>query len=161
MAKLIKSIALATTLSVGLSGCFTADPNSDDEKLVMGTMLGAVLGGVLGYQTGGSYPLIMASLGFMAGGAGGYMVAEELTKYDRVAMKDIAYKSLTKAEIGETMTWANNQSGNGGSITPVRSYTDGNGRLCREFEISLKVTQNTKQGKDIACQTARGDWVII
>lgn len=160
MAKLMRTIALATTLSVGLSGCFTADPNSDEEKLVMGTMLGAVLGGVAGYYIVGSYPVIGATLGFMAGGGAGYLVAEELTKYDRTAMKDTAYKSLTQAEVGETMSWGNNQSGNGGSITPVRSYTDGNGRLCREFEISLTTQDETREGKDIACQTVRGDWVI-
>ena len=161
MKKTILAISFSIIILTSLSGCLTADPNSNEEKIVFGTMAGAVLGGIIGNYISPGNPTIGASIGFMLGGTAGYMTANKLTKYDRLYMKDAAYKSLSKAKIGEITAWKNQQSGNSGTITPIKGYKDANGRLCREYEISLTADQKTSSGKNKACQTSRGDWVVI
>ncbi len=161
MKKKLSVILISIILSIILSGCFTSDPNSDEEKIVFGTMAGAVIGGIAGNYLLPSQPLISTSIGFMLGGGAGYMAANKLTKYDRLYMKDAAYKSLSKAKIGEQTSWYNQQSGNAGTITPVKAYHDINGRLCREFKISLTANKKTQNSKDRACKTPKGDWIVI
>ena len=167
---MIRKSGLSKTLGVAaavvtLSGCLTSQDLTREEKIANGVSLGAIAGGVLAYNiAGGGDPtskFILALLGAGVGGVGGYFAADRLTRWDKTSMNDTAFRSLNEASSGQTLTWANDDSGHSGSFTPVRTYLDHKGRICRDFEMTLKVEAEPAKGRRTACRTATGAWVII
>ena len=161
--KICRNIGVAASL-IALSGCLTSQELTRDEKLAVGTSLGAIAGGVLVYNlTGGDAGtrFLISLLGVGAGGVGGYFAADRLTRWDKTSMNDTAFRSLNEASSGETLTWANDDSGHSGSFTPVRTYLDHQGRICRDFVVTVKVDAEPAKGRRTACRTATGAWVII
>ena len=67
---------------------------------------------------------------------------------------DEAFIRATAAPIGKTITWNNPNTGNYGTVTPVREGTSNTGRYCREF---LRTIGGTKR-YGVACRQGDGVW---
>ena len=61
---------------------------------------------------------------------------------------------------GTAVAWNNPDSGNHGTVTPVRTYQQTNGTYCREFEQTVTVEGKTQTGYGTACRQQNGAWEI-
>lgn len=83
-----------------------------------------------------------------------------LQKEDELLMADALVDGLENHQSGQLVEWANPQSGSFGSIVPIRTFKNGAGQWCREFD---QVTHSGK-GEDrrigVACRQGAGTWTI-
>jgi surface antigen len=157
----IAHVALAAALVLPASACLT--PNSSrEDKLATGTLAGIAAGALIGYELigHGTGQWVAALVLGAAGGYAGYEVTDRLTQLDRRAMQETAYYSLSEAPAGETASWDNPRTGSRGTITPLRTYVDGQGRLCRDYAATIEVEGESYDGEETACRNAVGAWVV-
>ena len=153
----IKMVLGAATLSLfTLAGC----ANGAGTKETVGTLGGAVVGGLLGAQFGGGTGRLVAT----AAGAGigmlvGNQIGASLDDNDRRKAKD-AQQRATAAPVGETITWNNPDSGNSGSVTPVRNGTSASGQQCQEFQETVTIGGKQESAYGTACRQDDGTWRI-
>ncbi|HCK31979.1 MAG: hypothetical protein CMH32_05775 [Micavibrio sp.] len=151
-------LAAVTVLSVGLAGCQTTNTGP---KEGVGTLGGAVLGGLAGSQIGGgSGRLWTAGAGALLGAYLGGEVGRSLDSADRMAMGQATQRAQS-APLGQEITWNNPDTGNSGSITPVRDGTASSGEYCREYQTEITVGGQKETGYGTACQQPDGSWKVI
>lgn len=178
-------VLVAAALLVSQTACTTGqDKLSPEDRAGIAITAGAILGGLIGYEvigTGDNRVLWALGLG-AAGALGGKVLAEGLNRNDRAAMQDTAYRTLSDGPTGQTATWsgaqpvpsttasgqvtdgATNGVANGaahGSITPLRTYLDSQGRICREYDAVIHVEGERVSGRETACLTEAGHWVVF
>lgn len=123
--------------------------------------IGALAGGLAGSQLGsGSGQLWATGAGVLLGGLLGSNIGASLDKAD-MAYANQASTRANSAPIGERISWNNPQSGNSGTITPVRDGRDNSGRYCREYQQTITVGGRKESAYGTACQSANGDWEIV
>jgi len=69
--------------------------------------------------------------------------------------------TLEKAPDGVTRRWTNDQTGNSGEITPLRTYATEDGSFCREYREELAVGGTTGRFYHIACRDDAARWVWL
>ncbi len=154
---LFKSLIILMVAGLTLSAC---DGGVRGQKEKIGGLSGAVLGGVLGAQLGkGNGQIVGAVLGAAAGGFLGSEIGASLDELDRLKSKK-AYQSAQTAPVGKTISWNNPDSGNKGTITPVRDGTSSGGQYCREFQQTVTIGNKTEEAYGIACRQPDGSWKI-
>ncbi|MDD5586625.1 MAG: RT0821/Lpp0805 family surface protein [Alphaproteobacteria bacterium] len=130
-------------------------------KQGVGTLGGAALGGLLGSQIGhGTGQMVATGAGVFLGGLLGSELGKSLDRADRLAAQDAEQRAYT-APIGQQITWNNPQSGNAGTIVPVRDGYASTGAYCREFQQTIMVGGQQQQGFGRACQQPDGSWKIV
>lgn len=143
---------------MGLAGCQTDQWGT---KQTMGTGIGALAGGLAGSQIGsGKGQLWATGIGALLGGLAGSEVGASLDRADRMYMSQ-AQSSANAAPIGESIAWNNPQSGNKGTITPVRDGTSSSGRYCREYQQTITVGGKQQSGYGTACRQPDGSWEVV
>jgi len=150
-----KSVVALLAASVLLSAC-QADNWGGGETL--GTLGGAAAGGLAGSALGGGAAGTMA--GVLLGGFLGNQLGGSIDDADRRRAAAAERRAYT-APIGQQITWNNPSNGNSGVITPVRDGYAQNGSYCREFQQSIVVGGQQKQGYGTACQQPDGSWKIV
>ena len=153
-------LTLALIASVGLSAC--ADYQGPEiKKQDAGAVTGAIIGGVLGSNIGdGKGQLIAVGVGTLVGGLIGSEVGKSLDRAD-MAYANQANTRAHSAPIGETISWNNPESGNSGSVTPVRDGRAAGGEYCREYEQTIYVDGRSETATGIACKKPDGTWDIV
>ena len=142
------ALALLLASSVGLSAC--VGPAMPGPK----TQIGAATGAAAGGKTKGIIAGVL--LGGLAGGAiGNYLDAN-----DREYAMNNSYYALERTPAGTTSSWQNPDSGNSGSVTPLRTYETDAG-YCREFEQTIRVDGRNERGHGTACRQPDGSWRIV
>ena len=153
-----KIIASSVAVMLVVGGCTSYQ---DNPKQTGGTVLGGVGGALLGSLFGsGRGKIVAVAAGTLIGAMIGSKVGESLDRADRAAI-DRAEKRATTAPIGETIKWNNPDSGNSGTITPVREGQDTGGRYCREFKQTIEVNGRLEDGYGTACRQDDGSWQIM
>lgn len=156
--KLFK-IFMISGLIVALGACQTLQGRG--EKETAGGVVGAVLGGYLGSKVGGGSGQLWATgAGALLGTLVGSEVGRSLDNADRAALAR-ANEKAEDAPIGETITWNNPDSGNYGSVTPVRDGTAASGAYCREYQQEIVVGGMREVGYGTACRQEDGTWKIV
>ena len=154
--KMMMTTALVATLGLGAcaeGGGFTGAD--------VGTGIGAVSGAVIGSQFGGgSGQTVAAVVGALAGAWVGNKVAQNMTAQDRGYYETAATRAVA-APVGQQITWYNPQSGNQGTIVPVREGRDTTGNACREYQQTVTIGGKTERAYGTACKQADGSWKII
>ena len=151
----MKTFSIAIIVVMFLSACQTTNEDR-------GALLGAVAGGILGNQIGdGRGQLLATGLGAMLGGIAGSSVGARMDKVDQMKLSQAYQKSLEQSRSGEQTTWVNPDTGNSGSIEPIRTYQTSTGKYCREFQQSIIVGGKTEQGHGTACRQPDGSWKIV
>ncbi|MGB9154808.1 MAG: RT0821/Lpp0805 family surface protein [Alphaproteobacteria bacterium] len=69
-----------------------------------------------------------------------------------------ARKRATTASIGQQITWNNPDSGNSGTITPIRDFYSDSGVYCREFQQTHTTGGQQQKTRITACQQPDGGW---
>lgn len=135
-----------------LIGCTNMQMN----KAQKGSVFGALAGGLLGSQLGPDSQreenaLIGAGLGFLAG----YIIGNEMDKYDRRQVS----KTLEYNTTGQTNSWVNPDTGNRFLATPGPAYAQ-EGRIYRDIELLANVDgeRETVQAK---AYRQNNRWVLV
>ncbi len=158
MRNTFKRNLMATLLATALlAGCAQDAGN----KEVGGTVLGGLGGALLGAQFGsGTGQLMATAAGTMLGAYLGNQVGSGLDKADQNYVGR-AESNAYSAPIGQTITWSNPQSGNSGTITPVREGRSQSGSYCREFQQTVSIGGKNQKAFGRACQQPDGSWQIV
>jgi surface antigen len=158
-ARKIMTLALLGGLTLpALSACSSEGGLTGGD---IGTGLGAVGGAVLGSQFGeGSGKTVAAVVGALAGAWAGNKIAAGMSAQDQGYYEGAAGKAAA-APVGQQITWYNPQSGNQGTITPVREGRSSDGSACREYQQTVTIGGKTTQAYGTACKQADGSWKII
>lgn len=152
-----QKIAAVLLSALTLTACSTAD-NQYFTKQNMGALGGAVVGGVLGSNVGGGKgQLIATGAGAILGMMVGNEIGKSLDRADKQYMSQ-AYQQAETAPVGQTISWNNPDSGNSGTVTPVREGTSSAGYACREFRQTVIIEGSPQVVKGTACQNADGSW---
>ncbi|MBM3518494.1 MAG: glycine zipper 2TM domain-containing protein [Alphaproteobacteria bacterium] len=151
-------LAVVGLSTLALVGC-TSDAGTKD---TLGTLLGGVVGTVVGAQFGsGTGQLAATAAGALLGGFLGSEIGRSLDRADRMAMAD-AEQQAARAPIGETIAWNNPESGNRGTVTPVREGVHRQtGQTCREFRQTVTIGSDTEEAVGTACLQEDGTWRIV
>ena len=151
-------IAAAIAIAIAVAGC---EQNPYGPKQTVGGLTGGALGGLLGAQFGsGTGRLATTGAGVFIGALIGSEIGRSMDDVDQMRANDAVVRAHN-APIGQTITWNNPQSGNYGSVTPVRDGTSAAGAYCREFQQSITVDGQRGQGTGIACRQPDGTWRIV
>jgi surface antigen len=156
-------LTMLAVSSLALAGCETTTGGSGFtmNKQTMGTGIGALAGGLAGSQVGsGSGQLWATGAGVLLGSMVGSSVGASLDKADLMYAQR-ASSQAHAAPIGEQISWNNPQSGNSGTITPVRDGYSSSNRYCREYQQTITVGGRRETAYGTACQSPNGDWQII
>jgi surface antigen len=151
-------LALCLVAALSLSACETWEASKRD----IGGALGAITGGVLASNIGsGKGQLAAVGVGTLVGALIGSSIGQSLDQADMV-YADRANQQAHTAPVGQTISWSNPQTGNSGSITPLRDGYDRNsGSFCREYEQVIFVDGQQATGTGIACKQPDGRWEIM
>lgn len=144
-------------LGLVVSGCGTSENPKTTGGAIIGGIGGALLGSAFGKGTG---QLIAVGVGTLAGAMIGSSVGKTLDAADRAEIQR-AEKQATTAPMGQTITWSNPQTGNSGTITPVREGNHVDGRYCREFQQTIEINGKLEKGYGTACRQPDGSWQIM
>ncbi|WP_417432648.1 RT0821/Lpp0805 family surface protein [Kiloniella sp.] len=138
----------------------TACSNDTGIKQTVGGLGGALAGGLLGAQFGkGSGQIVAAAAGAVVGGFLGSEVGRYMDDEDK-RKADTAYNRAQTAPVGQTIAWNNPDSGNSGTVTPVRDGTSSEGKYCREYQQTVVIGGKTEEAYGTACRQEDGSWEI-
>lgn len=157
----MKKTALVLTMVsvIALGACESMQGAGNKEMIGAGS--GAVLGGILGSKVGkGNGQLWATGAGVLVGALMGSSIGRSLDKAD-LAYANQANQQAYSAPMGKKITWDNPESGNSGSVTPVRDgYTD-DGDYCREYQQTIIVGGQEETAYGQACRQPDGSWKIM
>ena len=158
---------LITTLLAAamLAGCASSGDGPGQfgaNKTTVGGLLGGIGGAVAGAQFGsGRGRLAAVAAGTLIGALVGSEVGKSLDKADQQQAYH-AQQQAQAAPIGQTIAWSNPESGNSGTVTPVREgRIASTGEYCREFQQNVQVGGQTQQAYGTACRQPDGSWRIV
>ena len=153
-----KTVAAATLIALFAAAC-SSSPYG--EKQTVGAVGGAAIGGLLGSQFGdGTGQLVATGAGVLIGGLIGSEVGRTMDEQDRMQANQ-AVTQAHQAPLGETIVWNNPDSGNSGTVTPVRDGSTSSGLYCREFQQTITVGGETQTAFGTACRQPDGTWRIV
>ncbi len=155
---MIRSVLMVavTVTALGLGAC--AQDGQYGNKQTIGALGGAALGGWAGSKVGsGTGQLAATAGGALLGALIGSEIGRTMDEVDRMKAQQ-AYTHATTAAIGQPITWNNRQTGNYGTVVPVRDGTSSSGAYCREFQQTVTFGGQTQQGYGTACRQPDGSW---
>jgi surface antigen len=146
----------ATALS--LSACTT---DGMPVKQTVGALGGGAAGAYAGSQFGsGTGRLIATGAGTLLGAFLGSSLGASLDRADQIAANQAAQQAYT-APMGQTVSWSSPETGNSGTITPIREGKTSSGAYCREFQQTIIVNGRSEAATGQACQQSNGTWQIV
>lgn len=140
-----------------LGGCAS---DTFGPKTTIGGLGGAAAGGLLGAASGGRHRGEKIAAGVIIGGLLGGALGNVLDQRDRELAQRNAQLALETAPTGSSSEWRNPDNGHYGSFTPTRTYQDGSGAYCREYQQTIIVGGERQQGWGTACRQPDGSWRI-
>lgn len=153
-----RHVAAAALIALFAAACSNSPYG---EKQTVGTLGGAALGGLLGSQFGdGTGQLVATGAGVLIGGLIGSEIGRTMDEQDRMQANEAVIQAQ-EASLGETIVWNNPDSGNTGTVTPIRDGTSTSGLYCREFQQTITVGGETQTAYGTACRQPDGTWRIV
>ena len=148
----------ALVLTLAAAGC--ADDGRGGNE-VGGTLVGAALGGLVGSQFGhGNERLAMTAAGTLFGAYIGNSIGRKMDAEDRRRMREAEMHAYA-APLNQPIVWNNPNTGNSGSVTPIRDGRSNAGKYCREFQSEVVVGGERQHAHGTACQEPDGSWRIV
>lgn len=87
--------------------------------------------------------------------------------YGRLSDQDVAIaarlmqQTLENAPDGATRRWANETTGHGGTITPVKTYVTENGYFCRDYREEIALGDGEQRFFHTACRREDARWIWL
>lgn len=152
--KKVRLLLLLVVLVVAmtLAGCANVDLNKGQQGALGGALGGALLGQAIGGDTEATL------IGTAVGGLLGYIVGNEMDKFDR---RNVV-QAVDKYPSGKTRAWSNPDSGNYYEVTPEPAYRPAHNpqQVCRNATILAQIDGKAKKTQTTACRDERGAWVL-
>jgi surface antigen len=110
--------------------------------------------------------LLPVAMVLMLGACAG-LRGSDPTLYQSLADSDVQLASRTMqstlegAPDGSTRSWANDQMGHRGSLTPTRTYVSDSGHFCREYREELMVGDRSGTFHHSGCRDENARWVWL
>jgi surface antigen len=151
-----------TTLIVAgalMAGCAQ---QANAPKQTGGALLGAAAGGLLGSQFGGGAGALAATaIGVLGGAFLGSEIGKSMDTTDRQEAARTQNVALESNRTGQASTWSNPDSGNAGTITPIRTYQAPSGQNCREYRHDVRIGDRNETVIGTACRQTDGTWKVV
>ena len=128
----------------------TADPAATASAAPASGGLGAgALGGLLGRVPGpdGAAPAPTAISGRLLSGP----YQAQLEDSDIARAHRAAVTAFERVPSGQTKIWRNPTNGHWGTLTPTRTYTNAEGRYCRDYRQTVTLGGQEYQGNGTVC----------
>ena len=93
--------------------------------------------------------------------AGDPALYQGLAESDVTLASRLVQTTLESAPDGATRRWSNRQTGNGGAVTPLRSYVSEGGYFCRDYREELAVGTDTGRFYHTACRGDAARWAWL
>jgi len=90
--------------------------------------------------------------------AGDPAIYQGLAGSDVEMASQLVQTTLEKTPDGATRRWTNQQTGNSGEITPLRTYVSERGYFCRDYREELAVASDTGRFYHTACRDDAAGW---
>lgn len=165
MKRIISALLLVSMLSAcqqGGGGNMFVREDGGVSKGGLGTLAGAGLGALVGSKVGkGNGQLVGVALGTILGAGLGNSIGTSLDRADMAKANQASQNAFESAPSGQQIAWQNPDSGNSGTITPMRTYQEPNtGQYCREYNQTITVGGKTEQAYGKACRQIDGTWKV-
>ncbi len=82
-------------------------------------------------------------------------------KKDWKLVDETAVAALNSNPDGETSKWINPKSGNSGSITPIKTYRNKQGQICRKTKMFNRSKKKKSEYTFLVCKQPNNDWKIV
>lgn len=158
-------LAIAGAAMMSLAACSAHNGSQQRQgpnttKQTVGGLLGAVGGAVIGHQFGGGTgKWIATGVGGLVGMLLGAEVGQGLDKADWAAAQE-AERQAIRTPTGNKVVWQNPDTGNYGSVTPIRDGHNTRGEYCREYQTKIVVGGKIHEGYGTACRQPDGSWKV-
>jgi surface antigen len=129
-----------------------------DKKAIIGGLGGATAGGLIASAITKSPAGIIG--GVLLGGLVGGAVGNYLDQRDRELQQQATMRALETTPSGSSVPWRNPNTGNSGSVTPVKTYQEPNGQYCREYQQVITIGGEKHTAYGTACRMPDGSWKI-
>jgi surface antigen len=128
-----------------------------------GAAIGGALGGLAGNQIGrGSGNALATAIGAGAGLLLGGAAGSRIDDVDCMKAQQAQTAALSPSTpIGQQIQWNDEKTGNYGSFTPTRDGKSATGQYCREYQQTIVIGGEAKQGHGTACREPDGSWKIV
>lgn len=151
----MRKTTLCAALALSLGACQTGMTTSETVGTVGGAAGGALIGSQFGSGTG---QLAATALGTVVGAFAGREIARRL---DSTSSTRAASAEREAVANNQTITWNNPQTGNQGSVRPVRTYQNSNGQTCRDYTHTINVEGKRETARGTACRQSDGTWQLV
>jgi len=141
----MKMLAVATAAALGLSGCATGGlsrPEAASPAAAAAQTEQQPVGGIIG---GG---LIMSEIG------------ADLSRRERRTAIDAEYQALESTPAGQPVTWRDERSGRGGTVTAAQPYRVGS-QDCRPYSHMIVANGSSRTARGTACRNPDGSWTLL
>lgn len=143
-------LPILLSLTLLLSSCADG-PNKAGMGAAGGAAGGAILGQAIGHNTEATM------IGAVAGGLLGYIIGNEMDKYDREQLNHVYERGVS----GQSNAWRNPDNGNSYQVTPQPAYSSGSTKLpCRKAEIQSMIDGKQETVYTTACRDNNGHWQL-
>ena len=133
----------------------------ENPKQAIGTVGGGALGAWAGSTIGsGRGQVVATAVGAVAGALAGGYVGQQLDQADKAKAERTYQQALESSPVGKTAQWRNPDSGNHGTIVPIKTYQSPQGQHCREFQQTITVGGKTERAYGTACRQPDGHWLL-
>ena len=157
LTKTLTRVSVAALLAISVAAC----ESTGGQKQTGGAILGGVGGAIAGAQFGsGSGRIAAAAVGTLLGALVGSEVGRSLDKAD-LAYANQANQRAQAAPINQPIQWSNPETGNYGTVTPVREGRAQDGAYCREFQQTVTIGGKTESAYGTACRQPDGTWKVV
>lgn len=159
--KLLSVGILSAGMVAGLTSCEYGE-YAMGTKETIGLLGGAAAGGLAGSQIGkGSGRDVAIGVGTLLGAFIGQEIGKSLDKADQLYAAQATGAALETGQTGQTTSWTNPDSGNHGTVTPIKTVYADSGEPCREYQTTVTVGGETVDAYGTACRNPDGTWRIV
>ena len=120
-----------------------------------------IRGGLISSSLGpGHGPTAQPHYGTILGAAIPGQPGRQLSRTDMIFAEEAGFRAHAAA-LGQTVQWANPQSGNSGTITPIRQGLSTIGSVCRQYHQIINIGGQVEEAYGTSCRQPNGDWVVV
>ena len=157
LSKTLTTVSLVAVFAMSVAGC----ESTGGQKQTGGTVVGGIAGAIAGAQFGqGSGRVAAGAVGALLGALVGSEVGRSLDKAD-LTYANQANQRAQSAPLNQPIQWNNPQSGNYGTVTPIKDGTTASGAYCREFQQTVTIGGKTESAYGTACRQPDGTWKVV
>lgn len=130
---------------------------------IAGGALGGVAGGLLASNlVHGNGSGAATAVGVIGGILLGSAAGSRVDDVDCMKARQAQAAALSpQTPIGRTITWNDPKSGATGTFTPTRDGQAAGGEYCREYQQTIIIGGEQKQGFGTACRQPDGTWKVV